>query len=422
MGTVVATAPGTGKRKQSPPSRQPGDPPFFELSRLMVVALKGSGNVLVYKAQTKPNGPWESAWTPVGPSQPYRPMTAGITGDGRVGIVAQRASDNGLSYIVETPDAVGVEQWDPPVDLGKPPGGSAFLYLAMAVDADARLDVFGSDDRGGRIWWKYQNPSRIVQKTVTVTPPGTTTPITVTVDEVAPPLTPWSDWFQLPGALGRLAASRSADGRVILFGINEAGHLYRSEQRVARALQPSDWSSWVRMDDAATGEFVAMAPALDAAGAMNLFAINRGNQILHTRQAPPNTSTWAGWSTPGYIREGVRGMAAGVDGDDHLVLVATDATNLHNANQQESVNPQQWSGWNPFQATSKATALRLDYNSDGRLTLFSHWLEPSPPFGGVWCISQMGINSTEWELSWTELAANDIRQYAVVRDLTPPAA
>jgi hypothetical protein len=32
----------------------------------------------------------------------------------------------------------------------------------------------------------------------------------------------------------------------------------------------------------------------------------------------------------------------------------------------------------------------------------------------------MKLDSTEWELAWTQLAPNDIRQFAVVRDLTPP--
>jgi hypothetical protein len=35
----------------------------------------------------------------------------------------------------------------------------------------------------------------------------------------------------------------------------------------------------------------------------------------------------------------------------------------------------------------------------------------------------MLLDSTEWELSWTNLANNgDILKYVVVRDLTPPAA
>jgi hypothetical protein len=67
------------------------------------------------------------------------------------------------------------------------------------------------------------------------------------------------------------------------------------------------------------------------------------------------------------------------------------------------------------------TQLALDYNADGRLSLFSHWLLPTPPYGGLRVAAQMKLDSSEWELAWTELAQSDIRQYAVVRDLTPPA-
>jgi hypothetical protein len=289
----------------------------------------------------------------------------------------------------------------------------------MAYDTDGRVEVIGTDT-GSNIWWKYQNPSKIVQKTVQVTPPDTQTPITVTVDVAVPPDQPWSQWIQLPGGLAQVRAVRNADGRLIVFGINTGGHLYRNEQKTVPALQVGDWAGWVQMDDNFTSTFVAMAPILDSGGAVNLFAINAGNQILHARQSPPCTPTWAGWSTPGFIRPGVQAVTAGLDGDSHLVLVATDTTKLHNMNFQTDVETQQWSGWNPFSATDYPVASALDYNADGRLTFFSHWLLSGGQFGGLWCVAQMVYDSTEWEWSWTQLAPGNIRTYTVVRDLTPP--
>jgi hypothetical protein len=177
------------------------------------------------------------------------------------------------------------------------------------------------------------------------------------------------------------------------------------------------------MDDNVTGVFLAMAPALDTLGAVNFFGINKAGAVLHARQSPPCTSTWTGWTTPGIIRGGVQSLAAGTDGDDCLVLVATDQSRVHNVNSQYDVAMQQWGGWNPFSMTDYPTQLALDYNSDGRLTLFSHWINlPDGKFGGLWCISQMEYNSTEWELAWTMLAPGDIRQFAIVRDLTPPVS
>jgi hypothetical protein len=349
-------------------------------------------------------------------------MAAGLTGDGRVAIVAQtRSPPIEVFYIDEKPNTP-TQEWNAPVNLGRPAGSTALTTLSMALDADARIEVFATGNNGA-IWWKYQNPNRIVQKTVTITPPGTTTPITITVDEIAPPLTPWSDWFQIPGGLAEIKALRMADGRIILFGINGAGFLYRNEQRVARAVQLSDWAGWVQMNDALTGTFLAgtLAPRLDRAGAVNLFAINKDNQVLHARQAPPGTVTWAVWTTPGIITGGVRAVAAGLDGDDHLVVVATDTRNSPNATTQLDVATQQWSGWTTFSlGLGSPPQIALDYNADGRLTFFVHNL-PGPSAGdGLWLKSQMAFDSTEWEWGYTQLALDAIDQFAVVRDLTPP--
>ena len=48
-----------------PKTAAPRQPFFFELSRLMVVAIQASNGALVYKAQTKPNGPWGANWAPI---------------------------------------------------------------------------------------------------------------------------------------------------------------------------------------------------------------------------------------------------------------------------------------------------------------------------------------------------------------------
>jgi hypothetical protein len=100
-----------------------------------------------------------------------------------------------------------------------------------------------------------------------------------------------------------------------------------------------------------------------------------------------------------------------------LVLVAGDGTNL-NMNVQWSAKSQQWSGWNLLQEAG-SLALALDYNADGRLTLFGH---QRPDLGGLWYMSQMVRDSTEWELNWTPLAGADqpLQACVVVRDLTPP--
>ncbi|TGR16300.1 hypothetical protein EN839_34045, partial [Mesorhizobium sp. M1C.F.Ca.ET.196.01.1.1] len=110
-----------------------------------------------------------------------------------------------------------------------------------ARDADGRVEIFLTDNQG-RIWWIYQNPDVIVQVQKTITPPGTTTPIVVTVDVLAPPAQPWSDWQQLNGQLVTVTAIRQGDGRIALFGINSGLHLYRCQQTKPQAFKVSDWT------------------------------------------------------------------------------------------------------------------------------------------------------------------------------------
>ena len=65
-------------------------------------------------------------------------MAAGLTGDGRVAVVALPTSAPGLFYIDEDANSIGVEKWNAPVNLGMPSGASSFVFLTMAYDAGGR--------------------------------------------------------------------------------------------------------------------------------------------------------------------------------------------------------------------------------------------------------------------------------------------
>ena len=60
--------------------------------------------------------------------------------------------------------------------------------------------------------------------------------------------------------------------------------------------------------------------------------------------------------------------------------------------------------------------MTLDYNADGRLTLFLR--EASGP-QRLLCKSQVAYNSSSWEASWTVLSVSALARYGIVRDLTP---
>ncbi|WP_214473884.1 hypothetical protein [Mesorhizobium sp. dw_380] len=417
---AASNASARSRRSSVPPVYQnkPAGASFFELSRLMVVGIDSAKGQLIQKAQLSPNGPWPAAWSFIAPGA-WLIMTAGLTKDGRVAVVAQPSGTTNLSFIAEDANQIGpVDKWTAPVGIGAPPGAASYQKLAMANDADGRIEVFLTDNLG-RIWWIYQNPDQIIQVQKTITPPGSTTPIVVTVDVLAPPAKPWSDWIQLTGQLVTISAIRQADGRIALFGINSALHLYRCQQAVPQALKAADWTGWVQIDTPATTGFIDMAPVVGPLGATNLFALNKNGQVLHTRQQPAGSDSWTQWATPGYSRVPKYTLAAGIQGDGDIVLVSSDQQRVHEFNAQFDAYTQNWSGWRDFSASSYSTRLTLNYNADGRLALFSMMLMPDGT-NSVATISQVGIDSTEWEYAWTWLTDSNIKQIAVVRDLTPP--
>lgn len=397
----------------------PGGAPFFELSRLMVVAIDTSAGRLIQKAQTAPNGPWPAAWSIIAPGT-FVQMTAGITKDGRVAVVAQLTGSPNLFFITEDANQVGpIDKWTAPMNIGAPAGAVSYSGFSMARDVDGRIELFVLDNQA-RIWWIYQNPDQIVQVQKTITPPGTTTPIVVTVEERVPPAQMWSDWLQIPGGLVSISAIRQADGTIALFGINSGANLYRCQQKTAQALKVTDWTGWTQIDTSGTGGFTAMAPVVGPLGATNLFALTKSGQALHTRQKPAGTATWTPWATTGYSRVGKYTLASGIEGNGDIMLVASDVQHVHAFNTQYDAATQNWSGWRDFNASSSNTRLMLDYNADGRLAVFSLSSGAAGNSNSLWTLSQMSIDSTEWEYSWVSLADSNVSQAIVVRDLTPP--
>ncbi|QND67826.1 hypothetical protein HB777_30360 [Mesorhizobium loti] len=420
--TVAKSTTGARSRRSSVPpvfQSMPAGASFFELSRLMVVAIDSAAGRLIQKAQTAPNGPWPAAWSIIAPGT-FVQMTAGITKDGRVAVVAQLSGSPNLFFITEDANQVGpIDKWTAPMNIGAPPGAASYYGFSMARDVDGRIELFVLDNQA-RIWWIYQNPDQIVQVQKTVTPPGTSTPIVVTVDVLVPPAKMWSDWLQIPGGLVSISAIRQADGTIALFGINSGANLYRCQQNKAQALKVADWTGWVQIDTPGTGGFAVMAPVVGPLGATNLFALTKGGQALHTRQKPAGTDSWTPWAMTEYSRVGKYTLAAGIEGDGDIMLVASDQQHVHSFNAQYDAATQNWSGWRDFNASSSNTRLMLDYNADGRLALFSLLSGAAGNTNSLWTLSQMSIDSTEWEYSWVSLADSNVNQAIVVRDLTPP--
>ena len=395
--------------------------PLFELSRLMVVGIDaGNGGKLVWRAQMTPNGQWGPGWTPISDAA-YGKLAGGATTDGRVALVAQTADDRNVHFITEAATQDGGQRWAPPVDLGMPAGLAGFVRLAMARDAGGRVEIFGVDDSGGNVWWIYQNPPKIVDKTIQVVPPGQTEPITITVHEPEPPDEPWSDWMPLPGeTVASLTVCNTADDRIQLFALGndeKTRKLFTNAQKDLTTLQPDQWTGWQRLDSPAVG-FGGSLPAavLDRQGAINVFWVADLSAVAQRRQSTGDGSHWDPWSRPGMIGKPVFDVVAAIDGDNDIGLVAMDANRDVFGNLQTSAAFQQWNGWQMINVAPDFGEMRMDYNADGRLSLFLRGSGTEK----IWVMSQVALNSTAWEAGWTELAAGGITHFTVVRDLTPP--
>lgn len=390
-------------------------PGFFELSRLMVVALvakSGGGFALKTRSQTEPNGPWAADWSPVGDGTYANLLAAGQTIDGRIAILVQTESNPTVDLIVEAhPEPSGTRTWDPPVNLGMPPAAGSLSSLAMGIDAGGRLEVFVVTP-AGEVWWKYRNPDRVVEKTITYEGRQ------ITVWEKEPPAEPWSDWLPLAGqVIAQLTVANNADDRIILFGTDEKGNVYRNEQAKPQSLKPDDWSGWVAMTDHRITDLRGPVAIMDRNDALNLFAVGNWGHTVHCKQNPPASATWGAWSRPGIIGTPVLALAAGIDGDGLIALAGLDKNLGIYANTQVSAEFAQWRGWECIAHAEQDGNLALNYNADGRLTLFLRMATQ----GGLMCLSQIALNSTEWDAGWTVLAESGVGSFVMVRNLAVPA-
>lgn len=405
------------------PASNPEVTPFAELSRLMVIGIDANQeNHLLWTAQTKPNGPWSGDWTPINETA-YLVLGTGSTTDGRVAMVAQtKNAPLEVHYIDEAPQGPGgAERWNAPVNLGMPDGLAGFHQFEMTRDADGRIEIFGVDDSGGNVWWIYQNPPKIVDKTEQVTPPGAAEPITVHVKVAEPPDNPWSDWIPLAGQhVSGITVSNNSDGRVVVIGLGQDSKdraVYVNQEKTGTSLAPGDWTGWVRIDNAMSGGAGSLPTAvLDKQGAVNIFMVGNLAEVVQTRQQPPGGDTWTEWVRPGMTGSVLFNVTSAIDGDGHISLMAVGEHAQLYYNQQLVSLTQQWSGWEQVGKVEDFGAIAMDYNADGRLTYFQGMSKTN----SLKIVSQYVIDSTSWSAGWTMLADNGIFTYGVVRDLTPP--
>lgn len=406
-------------------------PEFFEELRILVGIMfgKSAQHRLYAIVQTVPNGgfPPPGSAEPVN-EVPYNAVLAGSTvTDGRLAFVATRSKDDGVDFIIQHegrslggpthPDTPGPE-WNPPIDLGLPKKAK-FKQLQLGLNAAGLLSVNGLDEKGD-VWWLFQNPPVKVEKEITITPPGSDTPITTKVFVIEPADPPFGVWQKLPGVVAsKIVLTNNPDGRIILLGLTDAGgksNLVRNEQRTAAATHPSDWTGWQTVAPGAITPFTDVAVSIDSNNVVNAFVVDGDRKISHTKQDPAGSQTWTPYFRPGLPQAELESVAAGLDGDGDIALAAVDTNGAVWSIQQKSAKTAQWTSWQPIIEVDPPSAIDFQYNADGRLTLFGLTPDTKGSDGLLWSVDQAALDSTEWSASIARHGSDGV-VYTVLRDL-----
>lgn len=422
--TVKSAAAAKAKKKttQKLVGVTPGTQVNFANFQLFIGAINTSGN-LVFKNQTKANGPFNKSWTAIN-KKTYETLSCATTADGRVAMVATDAKTGDVNYIAETKVGSGTSgRWLPAENLSTPTG-QIFKQVVLTRDKAALDNVFGVTGNNNQqsIWWKYRNPDVVVMKKEKVTPPGSDKPITITVPVLEPPKKPWSDWVNingiLEGNLNGLRATNNANGLIVLSGVYFNGITWTCQQMIDDKTGKTTWSAWTNPGDNPYISSGDLTPVLTTDDRISMFS-STNDGILRSAQTVPGAATWDAWSQPGEIPDNVANQACHLDGDGNLYLAVLNFAGKGMQNQiygalQTNTDARQWTSWQPITLVPAATHLEMDYNADGALTLFAYDSASTT----LRAKKQVLPNSTEWHFSWAELGT-DVKCFSITKDLTP---
>lgn len=387
-------------------------PSYF---RIFVGAIDGQGH-LVYKDQVSENGPFADNFTQLTDST-YTPATlrASLTMDGYVSLIAEATGSQNLLYLAESPGSESTNRFRDPVDLGKPSSVSAFQDTVLLRGLNGLSNVFGigADDT---IWWKYKNPYTVGQETVSTVPPGTETPIEVTVAVPKPPAQPWSDWQQLPGALKSVRATNNADGRIILAGLNDTGVPYLNFQDSESPFLPEGWEGWQDIQGSLSG-FEQIEIAIDGDGFVFIFG-RIGANIYKKVQTEMSGNVFTDWLQFAAFDLPIQTFAVGASGTGGLYLAAQVGTGagspIYGIRQTTGAH----TAWTTPMVIAYAPGnleLLLQGEADQKLILFALDTDSREL---SYIVQQL---PDHWSGNWTGLGSS-ISSFTATHDITPSDA
>lgn len=391
-----------------PVSNQPN---YF---RIFFAAVSPTGT-LEYKDQTSENGGYlENPTSLAQVSFASNHLNASVTQEGYVSLLATQVSDGQPIYIRERRNEQTGERFAEPQELGLPSGVSQCLDTLLINGVTGRQNVFlTSASADNAIWWKHQNPNTVSEETITVTPPGTDTPIEVTVPVEHPPAQIWSDWQQLPGALQSLAATQNGDNRIVLVGVNASGSAYLTLQSSDRPSVVEGWEEWQDISGGLSG-FEQLICGIDGASIVHVFA-RIGMSIYMKVQTQVGSSSFSDWVLFASFADVVQAMAVDVSSNCGLYLVAlvgSGSIGTIYAKYQTDAGGPIWSVPQAIAQVASDSTLTLQANADTTLTLFA--LDNGDNSAAY--LTQQSL--AHWSAVWTSLGG-PYASIATTEDITP---
>lgn len=401
---------GTGTPEGTQNAELSAQPSYF---RIFVAAINTDGH-LVYADQVKDNGPFADTFTQLTDmSFDPTPLQASTTLDGYVSLLAQQADTQRLIYIAEDSDASASKRFDAPVDLGMPPSVTAFRDTELIGGLNGLPNVFGiSADTDDTIWWTYANPYTIQTDTEQVTPPGTDTPIEVTVEVPVAPEQPWADWIQIPGELTSITATQNADGRLIIGGLNSAQRAYYDIQNSDHPDKAEGWAGWQDITGTIEG-LEQLEMAIDGIGLVHIFGRAGPNLYMRVQTETGGTqfTDWmlfAGFETP------LQDFAVGVSSNDGLYLtvqvgsgVGSPIYGIHQVGPEQS----RWTAPRVIAFAQTDAQYLLQPNANTALSLFALNTDTKT----IDYTTELRPNL--WQAGWTQVGT-DLVSMAITRDVT----
>ena len=250
--------------------------------RLEVFAFALNGDSVKHLWQTNAAGEW-SSWSDLGGAVQSQ-LAAVRNDDGRLELFGIAAGDGHLVHCWQI-DSNACDNWTHWVSLG----GSVLPGFAVEKNANGLVELFAINQRHSAVRAYQANPSDSEHwtpwQTFGAEQQATNPP--VTRDAVG-------DWRNFGSDLNPgLAAAKSQDGRLEVFGVNAADDsvLHRWETYHGGSDQ---WSPWATMGEKA-GRYPAAAANED--GELEVFAVDPvDSDIIHHRRQICFGSDWLDWS------------------------------------------------------------------------------------------------------------------------------